>query len=191
MNKQDIEIELKFEINKDNIDSFSKKLQQLGFALERRVKEISVMYDNPSQIMQITDGRIRLRQSGKDAILTYKKPLSRRKIKKEIEYEVKVSDFKTTEKILEMMEFTKTTSYERYRTYFNKNDIEVMIDEFPYGVFIEIEGDEKNIIKISTNLDFEMKDNLTDSCDTIYTKRCINKGIEPSKHILFNKCNLP
>ncbi len=74
------------------------------------------MYDSPSQIMQITDGRIRLRKSGEDTILTYKKPLSRKGIKKEIEYETKVSDFNIMEKIFGMMEFTKTTSYERYRT---------------------------------------------------------------------------
>ncbi len=191
MNNKDIEIELKFEINKNKISSFNKKLQELDFALERRVHEISVMYDNPSKIMQITDGRIRLRKSGEDTILTYKKPLTREGIKKEIEYEVKVSDFNTMEKILKMMEFTKTTSYERYRAYFHKNDVEVMIDEFPYGVFVEIEGNEKNIIKISNELGFDMKYNLTDSCDTIYTQRCIKKGIEPSKHILFNKCNLP
>ena len=149
------------------------------------------MYDNPSHIMQITDGRIRLRKSGEDTILTYKKPLSRKGIKKEIEYETKVSDFDIMEKIFGMMEFTKTTSYERYRSYFHKKDVDVMIDEFPYGVFVEMEGNEGVIIELSKELGFNMEDNLTDSCDTIYTKRCILKGIEPSKHILFNKCNLP
>lgn len=191
MNKKDIEIELKFEINKSEIESFSSRLKDIGFALSKRVYELNVMYDNPSQIMQTTDGRIRLRKSGEDTILTYKKPLSRKGIKKEIEYETKVSNFDIMEKILKMMEFTKTTSYERYRSYFHKNDIEVMIDEFPYGVFIEIEGSERVIIGVSNDLGFNIKDNLTDSCDTIYTKRCIEKGIEPSKHILFNKCNLP
>ena len=191
MNKKNIEVELKFEINKSEIVSFNKKLKNLGFILSKRVYELNVMYDNPSQIMQTTDGRIRLRKSGGDAILTYKKPLSRKGIKKEIEYETKVSNFDIMEKILKMMEFTKTTSYERYRSYFHKNDIEVMIDEFPYGVFVEIEGNERVIIGVSNDLGFNIKDNLTDSCDTIYTKRCIEKGIEPSKHILFNKCNLP
>ena len=191
MNKKDIEVELKFEINKNEIDSFDKRLKELGFIFLKRVYELNVMYDNPSSIMQITDGRIRLRKSGKDTILTYKKPLSREGIKKEIEYETKVSDFDIMEKILEMMEFTKTTSYERYRSYFHKKNVEVMIDEFPYGVFIEIEGNERGIIEVSNNLGFNIKDNLTDSCDTIYTTRCIKKGIEPSKHILFNNCNLP
>ncbi len=191
MRNKDIEIELKFEINKDKIDLFNKKLQSIGFVLSKRVYELSVMYDNPSQIMQTTDGRIRLRKSGEKTILTYKKPISRKGIKKEIEYEVEVSDFNTTEKILKMMEFTKTTSYERYRTYFHKNHIEVMIDEFPYGTFVEIEGEEKHIVTLSKDLGFDMGDNLTDSCDTIYTKRCIEKGIESSINILFNKCNLP
>ena len=131
MNKKDIEVELKFEINKNEIDSFDKRLKELGFIFLKRVYELNVMYDNPSSIMQITDGRIRLRKSGKDTILTYKKPLSREGIKKEIEYETKVSDFDIMEKILEMMEFTKTTSYERYRSYFHKKNVEVMIDEFP------------------------------------------------------------
>jgi predicted adenylyl cyclase CyaB len=116
MNKKGIEIELKFEINKNEIESLNKRLKELGFVLLKRVYELNVMYDNPSHIMQITDGRIRLRKSGEDTILTYKKPLSRKGIKKEIEYETKVSDFDIMEKIFGMMEFTKTTSYERYRT---------------------------------------------------------------------------
>ena len=188
---ENIEIELKFEIRFEEISSYISKLENLGFKNIGRVHEMNVMYDNGKQLMQATDGRIRLRKSGDDTRLTYKKPLSRKGVKKEIEYEISVSDFDKTEKILEMMEFKRTTSYERYRTYLDNHNIEVMIDEFPFATFIEIEGEETKIKVIASKLGFSMKDNLTGSCDTIYTKRCISQGISPSLHILFGKCNIP
>lgn len=185
-----IEIELKYEITLSDIERYKHLLESLGFKEIKRVYEMNVMYDNPSELMKITDGRIRLRRSGEDTILTYKKPITRERIKKEIEYEVGVTDFNKTEKILKMMEFTRTTSYERYRTYLHSSNVEVMIDEFPFSTFIEIEGDEKDVVNISNQLQFNMADNLTDSCDTIYTNRCIKAGIKPSLHILFETCKL-
>ena len=186
-----METELKFEIKNNQIQGINDKLQKIGFKNNGRVYELNVMFDNPKQIMQISNGRIRLRQSGDKVILTYKKPVTREGIKQEIEYEVEVADFHNMEKILSMMEFNKTTSYERYRTYYKKDSTQVMIDEFPYTNFIEIEGERNTIIKISQKLGFEIKDNLTESCDTIYTNRCIAQNIKPSKHILFNSKFLP
>lgn len=183
-----IEIELKFQIDKKDTQKIIESLKSLGYVLEMpRVYEKTVMYDNPQRIMQTTNGRIRLRASGKKYELCYKKPIAHNGVKTEIEHEVKVSDFDTTKKILEMMEFTPATSYERYRTVLVSADgaVKITIDEYPFSSFMEIEGGEENIKKIALDLGFDFKDNLTDPCDTLFQKWRKERGLPFKPHMLF------
>lgn len=173
------EIELKFTIPKNKIASLIKTLKRKNFIPKGRVYEKTVMYDNPQSLMKTTDGRMRLRISGKKCEFSYKKPITREGIKKELEYETEISNFDQAQKILEMMEFTPTTSYERYRTILKSknNQIKITIDEFPFENFIEIEGKEGKIKKIAQELSFPIEENLTDSCDTLFQKWRKERGL--------------
>lgn len=187
-----VEIEFKFQIKAQDIKKFIKRLKQLGgIVIKKRTCEKTIMYDNPQQIMQKTDGRIRLRISGKKCEFSYKKPLTRKGIKKEIEYEVEVSNFHIVEKILSMMKFTPVTSYERYRTTLQSKDkdIKVTIDEYPFANFVEIEGAEKKINELIQKLPFSFKDNLTESCDTLFQQWRKAKGLPFKPHMLFQDYN--
>lgn len=187
-----IEIELKFQIEKKGIRKIVESLKNLGYVLKiQRIYEKTVMYDNHQGIMQTTDGRIRLRVSGEKYELCYKKPITRDEIKMEIEYEVGVSDFDMTEKILEMMEFAPTTSYERYRTVLVSADgaVKITIDEYPFSSFIEIEGGKENIKEVALDLGFDLKDNLTDPCDTLFQRWRKERGLPFKPHMLFNDYN--
>ena len=180
-----IETELKFPIDKRKIKRIIRLLKRMGFNGGRRVYEKTVMYDNDRQIMQTTDGRIRLRVSDDSVELSYKKPLSRKNIKREVEYEVEVSNFQTTEKILAMMGFVPTTSYERYRTTFTKGEIKVTIDEYPFANFLEIEGKKEKIKNLALELGFLLRANLTDPCDTLFQKWRKEKGLDFKPHMRF------
>lgn len=187
-----IEIELKFQIEKKDTRKIVELLKNLGYVLKiQRIYEKTVMYDNPQGIMQTTNGRIRLRASGKKYELCYKKPIARDEIKMEIEYEIEVSDFDITEKILGMMDFAPTTSYERYRTVLVGADgmVKVTIDEYPFSSFIEIEGREESIKKAALDLGFNLKDNLTDPCDTLFQRWRKERGLPFKPHMLFKDYN--
>lgn len=179
-----IEVELKFEIKKEKIEGLVSQLKKLGFTASKRIYEKTVMYDNPQQLMQTTDGRVRLRVTGDKCEFCYKKPLTREGVKKEIEHEVVVSDFDTTEKILGAMEFTSTTSYERYRTTLT-NKVKVTIDEYPFATFLEIEGEEDEIKKVAGELKLDLKGNLTDPCDTLFQKWRKERGLGFKPQLLF------
>ena len=183
-----IEIEFKFEINKREIDKVLKVLRAEKYLFGKRVYEKTIMYDNPAQIMQKTDGRIRLRQTGNSAEFSYKKPLTREGIKKETEHEVVVSDFDTTQKILEMLEFLPVSSYERYRTtiFSPGKDIKVTIDEFPFANYLEIEGDENKIRKLAKTLGLSSDKNITKSCDSLFQEWRTAKGLPFKPHLLFS-----
>ena len=43
-----------------------------------------------------------------------------------------------------MMLFIIVESYERYRTIFENNDIKIAVDEYPFGLCIEVENKNNN-----------------------------------------------
>lgn len=182
-----IEIELKFQINSEDIVGIHNKLRDLGFFISKqRVHEMNMMYDNKSELMQKTNGRIRIRKSGNDIEFAYKKPLDQGHIKKEIEYEVTVSDLPNLTQIIEMMEFYPTTSYERYRAEYVKDGVKVTLDEYPFSSFVEIEGDEEDIVEVSNQLGFDISSNLKDPCDTLFRRWREDRGLAFKPHMNFD-----
>ena len=183
-----IEIEHKYVlVNKKDVIS---RLLRMGFVLQKpRTYELSEMFDNKDSLMQKTDGRIRVRKSGEEVEFCYKKPILRKGIKKEIEYEILVNSYTELVKIIKKMGFSKTTSYERYRTLYKKQKVKATIDEYPFSLFLEIEGSEKIVAKIAKKLGFEYKKNLTDSCDTLFTKWRKKHGLKPTGHMKFSNYN--
>lgn len=176
---------MKFKV--EDVKAIAQKLKDLGFVAAReRTYEKTVMYDNLTELMQITDGRVRVRQSGDRVEFSYKKPITREGIKREIEHEVEVSDFAELEKIIEKMEFRPTTSYERYRTELQKDGVKATLDEYPFAKFLELEGAEDKIKEAAVVLGFDLNDNLTDSCDTLFTNWRIAQGLKPVPHMRFD-----
>lgn len=164
-----IEIEYKFAV--DELRQFFLRLNKIPLHLVKpRTYELSIMYDNSDGLMQSTDGRIRVRRSGNTVEFCYKKPVTRSGIKQEIEYQVKVDAFDQLVSILESMGFFPTTSYERYRTEYEIDGVKIAIDEYPFANFVEIEGDRRKIKKVALALGLDLTANLTDSCDTLFSK---------------------
>jgi adenylate cyclase class 2 len=183
-----IETEYKFAVK--NIKNLKEKLDSLASILYDRQYQSNVMFDNKSELMQKTNGRIRVRTLGDTGgkVLTYKKPVSSKDgAKKEIEYEITFSDKASNiEKILSAIEFTPTTSYERYRTEWKINNCLVVIDEYPFANFIEIEGRLDAIKKLARELGFDEKNALTDPADTLFQTWRAKQGLNFKPHMRFD-----
>lgn len=118
--------------------------------------------------------------------MSYKKPFdSNSNIKKEIEYEINVSDFDNAKKIIEAMGFFPVSSYERYRTTFERDNVKIMIDEFPFANFVEVEGDEVDVVNVSKELGFNIEDSLSLPCDTLFQKWRKERGLQFKEHLTF------
>lgn len=179
-------VEVEYKFSTTDAEKVESQLLRLGAQLTKsRTYELSVMYDNSSGLMQETDGRIRVRQSGETVEFCYKKPITRVGVKQEIEHQVEVSDRDQLVKILEAMEFRPTTSYERYRTEYDYKKTKVTIDEYPFEIFVEIEGDQDAIEEVATGLGFDLSANLTESCDTLFTKWRSERGLGFASHMTF------
>lgn len=185
--KQSIELEYKFTVldKRALVSLLDKKYSKK----KNRQYQSSVMFDNPSGLMKVTDGRIRVRTLGEDGkkTLTYKRPLPPKdEAKREIEYEIKFYDKSgNIEKILEAMEFTPSSSYERYQTSWEAGEAHITLDEYPYGVFIEIEGPKDKIERVASELSFSLEDGLTKPADTLFQEWRKERGLPFKPHMNF------
>lgn len=175
------EVELKFLLN-TNKDNFIKNCDKFYEKLMPRTQETTTMYDNKEEFMLKSNGRLRVRTGYKN-YLSYKKPLTRKGIKKEIEFETEIKNAKEATFILKEIAYFPVSAYTRYRTIWKKGNVKIFLDEFSFGKFVEIEGNRKDIIKIAGQVGFHMKDNITKSYDGIYKEICIKKGIKPKAFI--------
>jgi adenylate cyclase class 2 len=117
------------------------RLERLGATLTApRVYERNVRYENAAHTLARDGIVLRLRQDTR-ARLTYKEGGSAQDgIVSRTEIEVEVSDFAAMGTILGRLGYTPSMTYEKYRTTYELNGAEIVLDEMPYGSFVEIEG---------------------------------------------------
>jgi adenylate cyclase class 2 len=148
MSKSNKELEVKFYLSRHE-ELEVKLIAQGGKLSEPRVHEINLRFDTPDQALLKTGRLLRLRQDMK-ARLTYKGMGSIEggaRLRQELE--VTVSDFETTRALFEALDYQVTMMYEKYRTTYQLGNLEVALDEMPYGDFAEIEGPDGESIQRS------------------------------------------
>jgi adenylate cyclase class 2 len=156
-NASEVEIEVKFYVI--SLEDIAGKIIDLGGKLiQERIFEKNLRFDTADQKLRNLRQVLRLRQD-KENILTFKGAAETGKqvsIRQEIE--VLVDDFDTTRTLLEGLGYEVVMEYEKYRTTFSLLDTLVVLDELPYGNFIEIEGPDGNSIqKVARNLNLNWK----------------------------------
>jgi len=152
-NETDQEIEVKFYIA--DLKQIQEKLINLNASLlQERVFESNLRFDFPNKRLQKQRQVLRLRKDTQN-ILTYKGAAEEGKmVSVRQEIEVVVDDFNTMRQILESLGYLVVMEYEKYRTTYQYGNCLVVLDELPYGNFIEIEGpDGKRIQEVSQKLE--------------------------------------
>jgi adenylate cyclase class 2 len=143
------ETEVKFYVL--DLNRIQTQLQALkAHLIQPRVLETNIRFDLPDASLRSKGNVLRLRYDT-DARLTYKSAskneqgvLSRREI------EFVVEDFEKAKQFLEALGYQKMVFYEKYRTTYELNGTLVMLDELPYGNFVEVEGETIEIIRTSS-----------------------------------------
>ena len=118
------------------------RLEQAGAILTApRVFERNVRYENADETLTANGIVVRLREDSR-VRLTYKGAGTvAAGIMSRFEAEVDVSDFDTMSMILEHLGYHPHMIYEKYRTTYELDGAEIVLDEMPYGNFVEIEGE--------------------------------------------------
>ena len=146
MAKNNLEVEVKFLVS--DLEPVRQRLLGAGASLVKpRVYEVNVRYDNAWQGLMRQGKLLRLRQD-KTARLTFKgnpEEVIRSEARVREELETEVGDFDTLAAILERVGFERQQIYEKYRETFELDDVEVVLDEMPFGDFVELEGEEGSL----------------------------------------------
>lgn len=140
-----IEIEKKYRIDKKRLVELTAKLGELGAAFSYETFEENYLHRGG-----LLDGRnavLRLRKTDARTILTYKEKVETDDdFKHQIEFETEVSDVDATESIIEKLGYKLSVIYEKHRKSWHMDNVEVVLDELPFGYYMEIEGSMEDIL---------------------------------------------
>lgn len=148
-----LEVEVKFLV--DSLDPLRRRLAAAGAEMvSPRVHERNTRFDTPAGDLLAKWQLLRLRQDNR-VRLTFKAPVaedtvSEAKIREELE--VTVDDFDKMAIILERLGFLPVQAYEKYRETYHWQDVEIVLDETPFGAFVELEGAEAGIKAVASSL---------------------------------------
>jgi adenylate cyclase class 2 len=136
------ETEVKFHVR--DLKKIETRLLELKAHLSQpRTHETNFRFDTPDNELRKNSRVLRLRQDDQ-ARFTFKGPSveGERGVASRVEIEFVVEDFDRAKQFLEALGFQAMIFYEKYRTTYQLDGVLVMLDELPYGTFVEIEGED-------------------------------------------------
>lgn len=203
-----MEYEVRFYYPSSEVNNLLDKLSELK-ELEKkpRTYEKTVQYNHSDSRYDFyskeIDGRFRLRLSKNieesKCKLSWKRRLpntTENLVNKEKEKEVRISydDVDNFIFIIEnVMHFKVVDSYERYRTIFTNEDVEISIDEYPFGIALEIENKsstknpEEVVMNYASKLKLNIKYSYRLSWDDKYVELCKEQNKEIYNEVTFDK----
>jgi adenylate cyclase class 2 len=173
----DQEIEVKFLIR--DLPRLEALLREQGAELEtERVFEANLRFDTPARELTRARRVLRLRQDQR-ARLTFKGPAqSGSEVNSRQEIEFEVGDFGAARRLLKALGYEVSAMYEKYRATYRLGELEVVLDELPYGNFAEIEGPGAGAIKIAADrLGLRWEARIADSYLGLFERYCTAKNL--------------
>ena len=99
---------------------------------------------------------LRVRKTQNKTILTFKRQIQNEyAVKQRIEYETEVADAEELNKIIESLGYAPRLVYEKRRRTWHFRSVEIVLDELPFGDFMEIEGSVTAIAEAEMFLEIE------------------------------------
>jgi adenylate cyclase class 2 len=162
--------ELEVKLYLADLPSFKQQLEKLGGQLlEERLHEINLRFDLPDGELTRTAQVLRLRQD-RSARMTYKGPgetIAGVHARREIEFTV--GDFQSAQALLEILGYQVSLMYEKYRTTYSLEGLQVTLDEMPYGNFTEIEGSDTSAIhRVAERLNLNWEARILESYTSLF-----------------------
>ena len=203
-----MEYEVRFYYPSSEVNNLLDKLSELKeLESKPRTYEKTVQYNHSDSRYDFyskeIDGRFRLRLSKNieesKCKLSWKRRLpntTENLVNNEEEKEVRIS-YENVDNFIfiieNVMHFKVVDSYERYRTIFTNEDVEISIDEYPFGIALEIENKsstknpEEVVMNYASKLKLNIKDSYRLSWDDKYVELCKEQNKEIYNEVTFDK----
>ena len=190
---------------KEEIEEILSKFKELKKSLRTYEKTIQFNHcdERYNFYSKEIDGRFRFRISSNEEETKSKLSWKRRlkdttmdNVNKEEEKEVNIEKDEVDNFLYivsNVMKFPVVESYERYRTTYSNEDIEISIDEYPFGLALEIENKSTDKDPMEVVADWTKKMNLDInnsyrlSWDDKYRELCNEQGKEVFSEVAFDK----
>lgn len=201
-----MEYEVRYYFPTEKLDNIISKLKNVEkLQMNERSYEKTIQYDHSCESNSFyskeIDGRFRVRIT-KNASNSKCKVSWKRRIKttsvaevnkeEEVELTIEPTEYDNLIFIIQnVLKMKMIESYERYRTTFTTADIEISVDEYPFGIALEIENKgldidaESNVKKWTELLGLNIHDAYRLSWDDKYTELCKEQSIERYDHVTF------
>ncbi|MBX3288618.1 MAG: class IV adenylate cyclase [Acidobacteria bacterium] len=134
-----LEIEKKYRLDETDAERIAAALEQFGAEYVGLDNEVNIIYGGPALAQK--GAVLRIRQTDEKALLTFKRRTGDAgDIKQQIEEETEISDADAVKAMLAELGFSPVLVYEKHRRTWKFRSVEVVLDELPFGLYMEIEG---------------------------------------------------
>jgi adenylate cyclase class 2 len=179
MNEQ--EIEVKFYVR--TLKRLEARLVEMGASLiQPRVYESNIRFDLPDGSLSAAGRVLRLRRDDAD-LLTYKGTSEKEDgVLSRTEIEFTVGNFESARKFIEALGYVQVAFYEKFRTTYELDETHIMLDELPYGCFVEIEGPGVDSIRsTATRLGLRWDVSVATSYLSLFRRICARRQLDPAQ----------
>ena len=149
-----IEIEKKYRLPEEQKQLVLAALADLGAEYAGEDFEENMIYGGG--VLDENAAVLRVRKTQDKTILTFKKTMNNDfNVKQRTEHETEVANVGELKKIIENLGFEPRLVYEKRRKTWKFRKVEIVLDELPFGDFMEIEGSLTAIAEAEMFLDIE------------------------------------
>jgi adenylate cyclase class 2 len=174
---KEIEIKLPFA----SANEARRSLERAGALLRsERAFEDNRLFDRPDGSLRAAGSALRLRETRGRSVLTFKAKVPgqhRHKVREE--HETEVADPRALERILDGLGLVPSVRYQKHRTAYARDELEIALDETPLGCFVELEGAPDAIDRMARELGFGPSDYVRDSYVELGEARARGRGETP------------
>jgi adenylate cyclase, class 2 len=158
-------VESEIKLRAADVEVARDALRRLGASLVRpRHFEENVLFDDERHALRAGGKLLRLRRAAGAAVLTFKAPSQAVPgIKTREEVESGVEDPDALRAILEGVGLRPVFRYQKYREGYAWRDAEIVLDETPVGIYLEIEGPASTIQAAAEALGYQPADYISES----------------------------
>ena len=181
-----MEIELKARV--DAHEPVRERLRELGGELvQERGFEDNYLLDRDDGDLHQSGSNLRVRLFSGAALLTWKGPREIRDgIRSREEIETVAADGPLLLELLGRLGYQSRFRYQKYREIWELDDVEVMLDEIPLGLFLEIEGTDETVRQAANALAIDDEQVVTQSYPALFLARLALTG-EEQRDMLFEQ----
>lgn len=201
-----MEYEVRYYFPTEKLDDIIMTLSNIKeLNTKKRCYEKTIQFDHPCEQMSFysrkIDGRFRVRITQNDVDnnckISWKRRLpttTKNKVneEEEVELDIKYNEYENLMFLINnVLKMKEIESYERYRSIFFNDEVEIAVDEYPFGIALEIENKSNKynpqtiIKKWAKILGLDINKAYRLSWDDKYSELCKKQNIERYSHVIF------